>query len=91
MIKLSGRLICKNVDEAALVQRFLPEHVSLTHAESGCIAFQVAVTPDPLVWTVEELFTDKSTFAAHQARTKNSTWGNETRSILREYEIVEIA
>ncbi|CNE21234.1 putative quinol monooxygenase [Yersinia mollaretii] len=91
MIKLSGRLICKNLDESALVQRILPEHVRLTLEESGCISFQVAATSDPLVWTVEELFTDQDTFAAHQARTKSSAWGTETRSILREYEIVEIA
>ncbi|WP_145514490.1 putative quinol monooxygenase [Yersinia massiliensis] len=90
MIKLSGRLICHNLDEARIVQRFLPEHISLTRNESGCIAFDVAVTADPLVWSVEELFTDENTFTAHQERIKTSQWGTETRFILREYEITEI-
>lgn len=89
MIKLTGRLLCKNVEESELVRRFLPEHIRLTKEETGCLAFNVTETADPLVWQVEELFSDPQTFALHQARTKASEWGRETRAIVREYQITE--
>ncbi len=41
MIKLTGRLVCKNAEEAALVRQYLPEHQALTRQETGCIAFNV--------------------------------------------------
>jgi len=90
MIKLSGILRCKTQEESDLVQRLLAEHTRLTHQESGCIAFEVTLTADPLVWQVEELFSSKQTFAAHQTRTQNAVWGIETRAIIREYEISEV-
>ena len=89
MVKLSGQLICKSLEEAEKVRHLLPEHKRLTREESGCISFDVTATAEPLVWKVEELFVDQKTFAAHQARTKNSLWGTETRSIQREYTISE--
>ncbi|MDR3434409.1 MAG: antibiotic biosynthesis monooxygenase [Rouxiella aceris] len=89
MVKLSGQLICKSLEESEKVRQLLPEHKKLTREESGCISFDVTATADPLVWLVEELFVDQKTFAAHQLRTKNSLWGTETRSILREYKIFE--
>ncbi|MCZ4060869.1 antibiotic biosynthesis monooxygenase [Pantoea sp. LMR881] len=90
MIKLSGWLICKNVNESEVVQRFLPEHMRLTKQEAGCLSFSVTETADPLLWKVEELFTDKQTFEAHQLRTKASIWGEKTLSIRREYDISEV-
>lgn len=91
MIKLSGKLICKNAQESDLVKRLLPDHVRLTRNEPGCLAFDVKETADPLVWTVREIFLDQTTFEAHQERTKNSTWGVQSQSIVREYEMSEIA
>jgi len=91
MIKLTGRLICKNSEEAALVRRYLPEHVRLTKEESGCLRFEVKPTADPLIWSVEELFTSRQSFDMHQARTKASTWGRETAAIAREYAVAETA
>ncbi|KQN52292.1 antibiotic biosynthesis monooxygenase [Serratia sp. Leaf50] len=90
MIKLSGRLVCKNEDESDLVRQHLAEHMRLTKDEAGCVSFKVTATGDPLIWRVEELFTNKDTFAAHQVRTKASLWGSETRAIVREYEISEV-
>ena len=90
VIKLTGRLICKNREETALVRRYLPEHIRLTKEEAGCLAFEVKETDDPLIWSVEELFTSQETFDAHQARTKGSVWGKETRAIAREYAITEV-
>jgi len=91
MIKLTGRLICTHPDETALVRRYLPEHTRLTKQEAGCLSFEVKETDDPLIWSVEELFASQASFDAHQARTKASVWGKETRSIAREYAIAEIA
>lgn len=91
MIKLSGRLICKNSEETALVRRYLPDHIRLTKEESGCLNFEVKETSDPLIWSVEELFTSQQTFDMHQVRTKASAWGRETAAIAREYAIAEIA
>lgn len=91
MIKLTGRLICQNPEETALVRRYLPEHIRLTTAESGCLHFEVKETADPLIWSVEELFTSQQSFDSHQARTKASAWGRETAAIVREYAIAEIA
>jgi len=91
MIKLTGRLMCKNPEETALVRRYLPEHIRLTKEESGCLCFEVKETADPLIWSVEELFTSQQTFDKHQSRTKASAWGRETAAIAREYAIAEIA
>jgi len=91
MIKLSGRLLCKSLAEVALVQQFLPEHIRLTQAEAGCLSFAVTQSADPLIWHVEELFTDQESFTAHQVRTKASLWGAETLAIIREYQISEVS
>lgn len=90
MIKLTGRLVCKSAEEADLVQQYLPKHNELTKEETGCVSFEVTETADPLIWKVEELFTNRATFDAHQTRTKASVWGRETSAIAREYEISEV-
>ena len=90
MIKLIGRLVCNSPKEAELVRQYLPKHSELTRAETGCVSFEVTETTDPLIWKVEELFTNQATFDAHQKRTKASVWGRETSAIAREYEISEI-
>lgn len=90
MIKLSGKLTCSNQQEVALVERYLDEHRRLTREESGCLSFDVTATADPLIWKVEELFSSKEAFNAHQLRTKSSEWGIQTRSIVREYQITEL-
>lgn len=89
MIKLTGRLICRNTEETALVRRYLPEHIRLTKEEPGCLSFEVKETADPLIWSVEERFTSQQTFDMHQTRTKASAWGQKTVAIAREYAIVE--
>lgn len=91
MIKLTGRLVCKNAEEAALVRDYLPLHKLLTREETGCISFEVTETADPLIWKVEELFTSQATFDTHQKRTRASLWGKETGAIVREYDISEVS
>lgn len=90
MIKLSGQLKCEDLQQATLVERYIGEHRRLTREEPGCLSFNVIATVDPLIWNVDELFSSKETFEAHQRRTKNSAWGIETRHIAREYQITEL-
>ncbi|MFJ2618949.1 putative quinol monooxygenase [Glutamicibacter sp. NPDC087344] len=84
---LSGRLICQNSSESGLVAEHLPLHTELTRAEPGCISFEVAPSDNPLVWLVEERFTNAEAFRNHQARVAGSLWGRVTREIIRDYEV----
>ncbi len=86
-VRLSGQLMCTSQEEVDLILRLLPEHIRLTQGEPGCLAFEVTQTDDPMIWHVEECFTDGAAFEAHQARTRASLWGAETKAIRREYEI----
>lgn len=86
-VRLSGQLICASQQEVDLVETYLPEHIRLTRLEPGCLSFEVTRTADPLVWSVEERFVDMPAFEAHQARTRASQWGTETKAIRRAYEI----
>jgi quinol monooxygenase YgiN len=85
--RLSGKLICASPEEAALVAAHLPEHIRLTRLEPGCLSFEVAQTDDSMIWRVEELFSDRPAFEAHQDRAKGSVWGATTKAIRREYQI----
>jgi quinol monooxygenase YgiN len=87
-IRLTGTLICSSEAERALVRQFLPEHIRLTRQEPGCLSFEVTQSADPLIWTVEECFTDQAAFDAHQTRTKASEWARQTAAIRRDYRII---
>ncbi|MBA8794614.1 quinol monooxygenase YgiN [Friedmanniella endophytica] len=86
-VHLTGRLICADEHQTALVRRLLAEHVALTRAEPGCLAFAVDPTDNPRVWRVEETFADAAAFRAHQQRIAGSVWGRETAGIARDYEV----
>lgn len=88
MITLTGRLICADAAQAALVRLYLPDHIRLSRAEPGCLSFDVVPTRDPLVWQVDESFTDRAAFDAHQTRTRESRWFRETAHIRREFQII---
>jgi quinol monooxygenase YgiN len=85
--RLSGKLICASQQEAVRVATHLPEHIRLTRLEPGCLSFEVAQIDDSMTWRVEELFSDRPAFEAHQDRAKSSTWGAATQAIRREYQI----
>ncbi|MBG9885199.1 MULTISPECIES: antibiotic biosynthesis monooxygenase [Bacteria] len=87
-IRLTGRLLCADKIEAAIVLRHLDQHIALTRAEPGCLQFNVEPTGDPLVWTVRERFVDQTAFDAHQSRVRASEWGRATARIKRGYVIV---
>ncbi|GGL80135.1 putative quinol monooxygenase [Wenxinia marina] len=81
---VTGRLICADAAEAALVRDLLPEHVRLTREEPGCEMFEVEELPGTTIWEVRERFADRAAFEAHQARTRDSEWGRRTAAIRRE-------
>jgi len=90
MMRLRGQLICMSDDEADAVRTHRPEHQRLTRAEPGCLTFDIADTDDPLIFEVMEAFRDAPSFAAHQARTRDSAWFAATRSILRDFRVEEV-
>ncbi len=89
MIRLAGTLRCAAPQDAALVSRLLPEHIRLTRAEPGCLGFTVTPLPDGLSWAVDERFSDRPAFTAHQARAAGSAWGQQTAHVARDYRISE--
>lgn len=90
-VTLTGHLVCRDDVEAACVAQYLPAHVALTRAEAGCLEFVVEPTSDPLVWRVEERFTDEAAFNSHQMRVASSDWGRATKGIERRYTITGIS
>ena len=90
MMRLRGQLVCMTEDEADTVRTQRPEHLRLTLAEPGCLTFDIADTDDPLIFEVMEAFRDAPSFAAHQARTRDSAWFAATRSILRDFRVEEV-
>ena len=89
MITVTGHLICASTADVDLVRRLLPEHIRLSRAEPGCLSFNVVQTADPLVWQLDEAFRDRTSFAAHQARTQASDWFTATAHLKRDYQISE--
>ena len=88
-ISLHGRIDVPP-DEFPRLRPLLDEHVRLTRAEPGCLAF--VVTPDPGDLgrlDVTERFRDRAACDAHQARTAASAWGAATRHLVRHYRIEE--
>lgn len=89
-IQLNGYLDVPQ-DRWDSVMQALPAHIALTHAEEGCISFEVTPSEDiEYRLMVAELFEDQASFDAHQARTKASPWFEVTAGISREYEITEV-
>ncbi len=86
-VTLRGQLRCADAAEAERVRAHLDEHIALTRAEPGCLAFDVTPTDTDGVWSVSERFADEAAFDAHQRRVASSTWGRETAGIERSYVI----
>ena len=72
-----------------LVRPLLDEHIRLTLAEPGCLAFAVTPNPtDPTRLDVAERFRDRASLEAHRRRTAASPWGAATRHLKRRYRVV---
>ncbi len=77
-------------EELSRLRPLLDEHVRLTRAEPGCLAFSVMPDPgEPTRLDVAERFRDRAALDAHRARTAASAWGAATRHLVRHYRIEE--
>lgn len=86
-VYLDGYLDVPN-DRLEEVLAALPQHITLTRAEPGCLKFEVlpcAQVPGRLI--VAEQFDNQTAFDAHQQRTKASPWFEITSGIPRHYTI----
>ncbi|WP_019956612.1 putative quinol monooxygenase [Yoonia vestfoldensis] len=90
MIRLTGRLICADAHEAGNVTTHLPDHIRLSRAEAGCLHFDITPAADPLIWQVDETFTDQAAFDLHQQRTRASAWWTATAAIRREFRVLGV-
>jgi quinol monooxygenase YgiN len=90
MIHVTGTLTCATASDADIVRRHLPTHIALSRAEPGCLTFHVTQTTDPLVWHLDETFTDRAAFEAHQARTRASDWFRATAHIARDFRVTDL-
>ncbi len=87
MVALTGIMTCAP-GEVATVLQALPQHVRLTRAEAGCLAFEVTQSPDdPCRFIVSERFTDRAAFEAHQQRTRDSAWWRVTCHMDRDFRV----
>lgn len=90
MLELTGYIRVPKSDLEAVLNE-LPNHISLTLAETGCLAFSVTQRAfEPLVFDVAERFTNRTSFEYHQARVKTSTWGHITKQVERYYQVQEV-
>jgi quinol monooxygenase YgiN len=86
-IILSG-FITVPIGEVEGVLDLLPEHITLTLAEPGCLVFEVRQRAGmPTIFDVYEEFQTAEAFAAHQARVQASPWGAVTKGVERSYTV----
>lgn len=89
MITLSGTLTCPTPDDLTIIQTYLPDHIALSRAEPGCVTFTAVQSANPMVWQIDETYTDKKAFEAHQTRNRASIWWDKSQSIVRDFQITE--
>lgn len=89
MIHLTGTLTCTTADDLEIVEVYLPDHMALSRAELGCVSFNVMQTSDPMVWQLDETYTDQAAFDAHQARNRASIWWAKSQNMLRDFKITD--
>ncbi|MDO5642588.1 MAG: antibiotic biosynthesis monooxygenase [Paracoccus sp. (in: a-proteobacteria)] len=82
-VAISIRLTCTDLNQLQILLDHLPEHVALSRAEPGCLLFTATQTQDPLIWQVEELYTDLAALEAHKARMNATIWPQVSQSIER--------
>ena len=89
MIRLTGTLNCTTEDDLKIVEAYLPEHTRLSRAEPGCLSFTVTQSDDPLIWHLDETYTDQAAFEAHQIRNRASLWWQKSQGLIRDFQITE--
>ena len=86
LVRIEGRLICRDRQQADAIADFLVEHARLTRAEPGCPSFEVARDArEPLVFNVSESFADPAAFAAHKARMERTESARVSAGARRDY------
>jgi quinol monooxygenase YgiN len=89
-IVLSGHIVVPKTD-LDRVREALPEHITLTLQEQGCIKFEVTQkSSSPNELDVYEEFINKEAFEYHQTRVKESEWGKITLEVKRYYSVTEV-
>lgn len=84
-VYLTGTLTCSQ-DDLEMLTEAVKVHIALTRAEPGCERFDVVQSADnPCAFEVNETFTDKAAFEAHQTRTRASEWWGKTEHIPRDF------
>ena len=89
MIHLAGTITCPTPNELKIVETYLPGHIALSRAEPGCITFNAVQTADPMVWQIDETYTNKAAFEAHQTRNRASIWWEKSQGLVRDFKITE--
>lgn len=88
-VTLKGFIIVQTEDLSAVKEELI-NHRNLTHAEPGCLIFEVTQSEsNPNRFDVYETFVNKAAFDAHQQRIQNSHWREVTANVERHYEIFE--
>ncbi len=90
MIRLTGTLTCATPDDLIIVETYLPDHIRLSRAETGCIRFDVTQSADPMVWLLDETYTDRTAFDAHQTRNRASVWWQVSQGLVRDFQLTDL-
>lgn len=84
---LSGHLSVPAADLTA-VRAALPEHITATEAEPGCLVFSVKEDAEEGGrFSVYEEFRDERAFELHQERVRTSAWWEASQGSERHYEV----
>ena len=76
------------VDDLDALLREMSEHIRLTRAEPGCLAFEIRRSgDDDCRFDVYEVFESQDAFDQHQIRTRHSRWAAVTVNVARHYDI----
>ena len=85
-VYLDGLLIANSAAHRAVIDLYLEDHIALTRAEPGCLKFEVTEDArDRNKFHVSEIFDSEDSFAAHQARAKDSEWGKHSEKLERKF------
>jgi len=85
-VYLDGLLVAQTAAHRAVIDLYLEDHIALTRAEPGCLKFEVTEdSKDRNKFHVSEIFDSEESFAAHQARAKNSEWGAHSDKLERRF------
>lgn len=90
MVHLTGTLTCASSDDMKIIETYLPDHITLSREEPGCLTFTVTQSANPLVWYVDETYVDQAAFEAHQARNRTSVWWQKSQGLVRDFQITQV-